>query len=342
VSNRRKRPSGRALLALGAASMAAVVAVPGASLADPTPSIAEVKKQVDKLHHEAEQAAELSNEYEDKMTAIQRKLKKLDTDLEAQRAKVQELRRNIGAFAAAEYRAGGMDSTMQLLLADDPDKFLAQMSSARALRGQQGDVLVRLRAEQKELAEREAMQKAELARFKDAQKQAKDRLEEAKAKQAKSEDLLKRLTAAERRRLQELEDRENRTSRGDERDIPTDLPPGSGRGATALAYAKQQLGEPYVFGADGPGSWDCSGLTRMAWAQAGVELPHSAKQQYYQGPKVSRSQLEPGDLVYFYSDLSHVALYAGNGKILHAPRPGKSVEYADLDDMPYVGATRPG
>ncbi|GAB3418963.1 C40 family peptidase [Flindersiella endophytica] len=342
MSNRRKRPSGRALLALGAASVAAVVAVPGASLADPTPSIAEVKKQTEKLHHEAEQAAELSNEYSDKMTAIQRKLKKLDTDLEAQRAKVQELRRNIGAFAAAEYRAGGMDSTMQLLLADDPDKFLAQMSSARALRGQQGDVLVRLRAEQKELAEREALQKAELARFKDAQKQAKDRLEEAKAKQAKSDDLLKRLTAAERQRLQELEDRQNRTSRGSDREIPSDLPPGSGRGAIALAFAKKQVGEPYVFGADGMSTWDCSGLTMMAWDAAGVSLPHSAKQQYYQGPKVSRSQLEPGDLVYYYSGISHVAIYAGNGMILHAPRPGKNVEYAPMDEMPYVGATRPG
>lgn len=300
-----------------------------------------MQKQVDKLHHEAEQAAELSNEYEDKMAAIQRKLKKLDADLETQRAKVQELRRNIGAFAAAEYRAGGMDSTMQLLLADDPDKFLAQMSSARALRGQQGDVLVRLRAEQKELAEREALQKAELARFKDAQKQAKDRLAEANAKHKKSEDLLKRLTAEQRRRLQALEERQNRPSRDSERDIPN-LPPGSGRGKIALAYAKQQLGEPYVFGADGPGSWDCSGLTMMAWNAAGVDLPHSAKQQYYRGPKISRSQLQPGDLVYYYSGLSHVGLYAGNGLILHAPKPGDVVEYTDLDSMPYVGATRPG
>jgi cell wall-associated NlpC family hydrolase len=117
---------------------------------------------------------------------------------------------------------------------------------------------------------------------------------------------------------------------------------GSGRGARALAYAKAQLGEPYVRNAAGPSSWDCSGLTMRAWGSVGVSLPHSSGQQYNRGRPVARSDLQLGDLVFFYSDISHVGLYAGNGRVIHAPRPGKSVEYIKISYMPYAGARRPG
>jgi cell wall-associated NlpC family hydrolase len=117
---------------------------------------------------------------------------------------------------------------------------------------------------------------------------------------------------------------------------------GSGKGAKALAFAKAQLGEPYVRNAAGPGSWDCSGLTMAAWGSVGVSLPHSAGQQYNRGRHVAKSDLQLGDLVFFYNDISHVGLYAGNGQVIHAPRPGKSVEYIKMSYMPYAGATRPG
>jgi peptidoglycan DL-endopeptidase CwlO len=109
-----------------------------------------------------------------------------------------------------------------------------------------------------------------------------------------------------------------------------------------LAYAKAQLGEPYVRNGDGPSSWDCSGLTMAAWGSVGVSLPHSAGQQYNRGSAVSKADLQLGDLVFFYSDISHVGLYAGNGQVIHAPRPGKSVEYIKMSYMPYAGARRPG
>ena len=117
---------------------------------------------------------------------------------------------------------------------------------------------------------------------------------------------------------------------------------GSSKGAKALAYAKAQLGEPYARSAAGPSSWDCSGLTMMAWGSVGVSLPHSARQQFSRGRSVAKSDLQLGDLVFFYSDISHVALYAGNGQVIHAPRPGKSVEYIKMSYMPYAGARRPG
>lgn len=327
---------------MSAATLATVSVLPGTSYADPTPSIDEVQKKVDRLHDEAEHAAELSNEYGEKSKALSRRLEKLEADIERQQGEVEELREHIGTFAAAEYKAAGMDNTMQLILADDPEKFLSQMSSARALRGQQSDLLVRLKAEQKELADREALQKAEQARLADAKKQAKDRLKEARAKADKAEALLERLTEEERERLAERDD--DSASRGDGRgdEDPGPPPPNSGRGGIALAFAQEQIGEPYVYGASGPDAWDCSGLTMMAWGQAGVSLPHSSREQYYQSTKISRSELQPGDLVVFYSDLHHVGLYAGNGMVLHAPNPSRPVEYIDMSYMPYAGAARPG
>ena len=117
---------------------------------------------------------------------------------------------------------------------------------------------------------------------------------------------------------------------------------GSGRGAKALAFAKRQLGKPYRYAASGPNAYDCSGLTGAAWRSVGVSLPRSSSAQYSVGRSVARSDLRPGDLVFFYSPISHVGLYAGNNTIIHAPRPGKSVEYTKMSYMPYAGARRPG
>ncbi|REF34888.1 NlpC/P60 family protein [Thermasporomyces composti] len=341
MSNRRKR---RALLALGSATLAVAVGLPGSSHADPTPSIDEVRKQVDRLYHQAELMAERANELEDQMAVIKRRVKTLDADVERQETRLAELRGAIGQYAAAEYRSGGLDPTVRLLVADDPDEFLAQMTSAKAFAGQQGDLLRRLQAEQKRLAEQKAMREAELERYRRASEAAEKRMKVARSKAAKAKALLERLTEEERRRLREQEERErarDRSSRGGGDRLPPP-PPGSGRGAIALNFARAQLGEPYVFGAAGPDAWDCSGLTMMAWRQAGVSLPHSSRQQYAVSRKISQSELRPGDLVFFYSDLHHVGIYAGDGMIIHAPRPGKVVEYIPMRYMPYAGAGRPG
>jgi cell wall-associated NlpC family hydrolase len=116
----------------------------------------------------------------------------------------------------------------------------------------------------------------------------------------------------------------------------------SSKGAKALAFAKKQLGEKYKYGAAGPNAWDCSGLTMKAWQAAGVKLPHSAASQAKKGRKVARADLKPGDLVFFYSPISHVGIYAGGGKVIHASRPGKPVASIKISYMPYKGARRPG
>jgi len=114
------------------------------------------------------------------------------------------------------------------------------------------------------------------------------------------------------------------------------------RGAKALAFAKKQLGDSYRYGSTGPSSWDCSGLTLGSWKAAGITLPRTSQAQYRVGRKVAKSDLKPGDLVFFYSGISHVALYAGNGNVIHASRPGKPVHYLKMSYMPYQGARRPG
>ena len=108
-----------------------------------------------------------------------------------------------------------------------------------------------------------------------------------------------------------------------------------------MRVAKEQLGDKYKYGAAGPDKWDCSGLTMKAWAEAGVKLPHSSSQQYKIGTKVKKADLQPGDLVFFYSGPSHVGIYAGNGQVIHAPYPGSSVRYDPVGMMPVSAVVRP-
>lgn len=125
---------------------------------------------------------------------------------------------------------------------------------------------------------------------------------------------------------------------------PVGSPTPSGQGARALAFAKAQLGKPYKWGAVGPKSYDCSGLVLAAWRSVGVSLPRTSQQQFRSGgTRIAKSQLRPGDLVFFYgSRPSHVAMYVGDGMVIHAPRPGKRVQYIKMSYMPYSGAVRPG
>jgi cell wall-associated NlpC family hydrolase len=124
---------------------------------------------------------------------------------------------------------------------------------------------------------------------------------------------------------------------------PTPATSPSEAGLQALAFARKQLGKPYTYGATGPTAYDCSGLTLKSWAAAGVSLPRTSQLQFSAGTKIAKSELQPGDLVFFYGPTpSHVGIYSGNGEIIHAPRPGKVVEYIKLSYMPYAGARRPG
>ena len=117
--------------------------------------------------------------------------------------------------------------------------------------------------------------------------------------------------------------------------------PAAGGAKAVVDFAYAQLGDRYVWGATGRDDLDCSGLTMMAWRQAGKSLPHSSRAQISAGRRIPRSQLKPGDLVFFYSPISHVGIYIGNNKMIHAPNPRERVKVAPLSQMPYSGAARP-
>lgn len=296
-------------------------------------------------------ASEAANELRDQMKDIKTHLAVLNADVARQQKAVDERRSQVGQFAAAQYRSGGIDTTTQLFLAKAPDDFLARLSTTESVNQQQAGSMATLAAEQKQLNEKKAAEKAELGRLSQAKDASDAKRKEAFDKVHAGEALLSRLTDRERDRLAALDVRQEgrqdaaaRASRDSERDAPeVESVPASGRGAVALNFAMAQLGKPYVFGAAGPNAYDCSGLTMAAWNAAGVSLPHSSRNQYYAvSNKVSSSDLQPGDLVIFYGSMHHVGIYAGNGMVVHAPNSRSVVKYEAVANMPFAGAVRPG
>lgn len=119
-------------------------------------------------------------------------------------------------------------------------------------------------------------------------------------------------------------------------------PTASRRAKAAVAAAHSALGRPYSYGSAGPRSFDCSGLTMWSWARARVGLPHSSRSQYRAGARVGKAALRPGDLLFFYSPISHVGMYIGRGRMIHAPNSGAVARIATPRSGSYVGAVRPG
>jgi len=164
----------------------------------------------------------------------------------------------------------------------------------------------------------------------------------ANSKLKEAEELLAKLTAAERERLAKLNNDEEDADQQKSLSDAGKYSGVSGRAGTAIKYALAQIGDKYVFGADGLTYWDCSGLTMRAFGAAGVSLPHSSRAQYRYGKAIARKDLQPGDLVFFGKPISHVGIYLGPDRMLHAPRSGSRVKIANMDmgRKPYIGARR--
>ena len=358
-SGRTARPR-RALLAISTAAATALgglVVLPGVGYADPN-RLDEVKAQVEELHHEAEQATERYNQQIDRLDEVQRRLARAQANVARQQERVAEVTSQMGGYAAATYRTGGVDPTMQVLLADDPEEFLAQASVVDAYTAQQLDQLSEVAAERQALEEQKLLADEELDRLEAVEAALEAEKAAVTTKLEEAQRLLDSLEAEERARLEAerqaevraaqeaREEAASRSSRDSDRtseEAPLPDVPASGRGKIAVDYAMAQLGEPYSWGATGPDAWDCSGLTLKAWAAAGVSLPRSSSQQYASGgAKIARSNLQPGDLVFYYSPISHVAIYIGNDQIVHATHPGSPVSVDPVSSMPYSGAVRPG
>ncbi|MFI8516569.1 NlpC/P60 family protein [Streptomyces sp. NPDC085481] len=333
ASHRRpKQPSRTRVTVLTATAAAAVaLSAQAGAQAAPKPKIDEVKSKVDKLHHEAEEATEQYNLAEERRGKLQKEIGALQDKVARGQQELNTLRGQIGSVATAQYRSGGIDPALQLFLSSDPDTYLDKASAIDQLGAKQADVLQSIQAKQRTLAQQRAEATTKLADLEDVRKTLGEKKKKFQGKLAEAQRLLNTLTAAERAKMQQDEQRASRAA-GDRVDLGNEVP-ASQRGAAALSAAATQLGKPYVSGAEGPNSYDCSGLTQWAYRQAGVTLSRTTYTQQNDGVKIGRSQLKPGDLV-FFNGLSHVGLYAGNNTILHAPKPGAVVRY---ESMSYMG-----
>lgn len=364
-----KRLARNTLAGAAIAAVAFTMIPAGSALADPADpprTVAEAQELVDELK---QQSAALDQDWlaaQEKYQAAEKARKAKERDLAAQQEEVEELREAVAAIALTQYQNRGVDNTTKLIVSSSPDALLNDLALQGRINERQRVILQDYQTELGNLSALGRSAKADAA----AMKQATEEMDKArKASQAKldeAEEVLDRLTAEERARIEAArraaeeaarraaednnndnsQSREtNPNSRNNERKAKEDKPkpppvPSSGRGAAAVASAQSKLGAPYVWGGTGPG-YDCSGLTSTSWRAAGVSLPRTSQAQYSSTKRISRGELQPGDLVFYYRGITHVAIYVGNGQIIHAPSTGSVVQYASMDSMPIAGYGRP-
>ena len=306
------------------------------------PNLIEIQARVRDLETQATTAAEGAQEAKVQLARLKKTLDSVQQQASQQGASVAELNNSIGAIAAEQYKSGPLSKSLELLFSSNPAQYLSTAGSLEAVTRQKTIDLKkfsvatqRLNATSLTLSDKLALVKAAEARFKKQQ-------DIANAKLAEAEVLLKKLTTAERERLAKLNDDEENADQQRSLADAGKYSGLSGRGGAAIKYALEQIGDKYVFGADGMTTWDCSGLTMRAFRTAGVSLPHSSRAQYGYGKAIARKDLQPGDLVFFGKPISHVAIYLGPDRMLHAPRKGSQVKIANMNmgAKPYIGARR--
>lgn len=315
--------------------LAAVTSVAGLSLlagpANAEPDLEKVQAKVERLQHEAEVASERYNDARVAAVAIKDRLDALNADLDRQEAVVEDMRLSVATSVVSQFQGNALSTPAQAVLSENPDAFLDNLNALSAYNSQRGRMIADYQVQLQRLELRKAAVKEEaksLGRLERRMLKAKDEIEE---KAGAAEDELGKLEAEAREKIL-----------AGEWEGPLPSFSTKGRMGAVLEYAMAQVGDAYVWGAMGPNAFDCSGLTMMAFAQAGVGLPHSSRAQSGMGIPVSRGELQPGDLVFFYSPVSHVGIYIGNGLMVHAANPGAGVRIDPLSYMPYSGARRVG
>lgn len=345
------------------------------------PSLEEVQNKVDRLYREAGTATQKYNAAQERTKTQRAKVDKLLDGVAKRADKLNAARGELGAFAAAQYRSGGVSETATLLLADDPQSWFDQNQLMNRLTQRQKAVIDDYQTQQAEAGRERAKAARQLESLTESQRALKDSKREVQGKLTEARTLLSELTAEEKERLAEIErkkqaeaerkakeraakeeaerkareaaEEKEREESGSGSGSGSGTGTGSGGGSTApdssyaakaekvIAFARAQMGKPYVWGAAGPDSFDCSGLTQAAWKTAGISLPRTTWDQVGVGQKVSVDTAQPGDLVFFYDDISHVGIYIGGGEMIHAPKPGANVRVESIYYMPIHSVVRP-
>ncbi|MFJ9728606.1 NlpC/P60 family protein [Streptomyces sp. NPDC101209] len=342
--------SGRLVrLVCTAAVAAGAVLVPPPAAAAPGPGTGErpvsaLLTDLQRLYREAEKATETYDATEEKLTRQRAEVTRLDTELTRTRLALRDSRGAAGRLAREQYQnSSALSPYVRLLLAREPQQALDEGHVIGQLAQERAKTVGRLTGDEKradDLARRARKalddQLALVARQKknhdDVQKRLKD-----------VEELLVSLTPQQIAAVGELEKSGVDTAQralvtsgalGDEREP-------SRAGDRAVRYAVQQLGKPYRWGAAGPESYDCSGLTSQAWGHAGTPVPRTSQEQWARLPKVPLDRLRPGDLVVYFPEATHVAMYLGAGKVIQAPRTGEQIKVSPIASFPILGAVRP-
>ncbi|MEU0404043.1 NlpC/P60 family protein [Streptomyces sp. NPDC006197] len=342
MASHRRSARVTVLTAAAAATAAASLGAVPAS-ADPGPTPAATRATVDRLFEEAEKATEGYNRADEKADALRRTVSQAQDSLARGQEHINRMRGALGSVAGAQYRSGGIDPALALLLSSDPDSYLDRASALDRVTARQSAALAELRREQRRLGQQRTEARAVLAELERSRAEVARHKRTVEKKLAEARRVLASLTVEQRADY----DRASRTGEraGDPAGGPAaELPPladlGPSRAAAAVIAARSAIGKPYVWGATGPSAFDCSGLMVWSYRQAGISLPRTSSAQRYAGRQVPLSQAQPGDLVTYRGDASHVAIYAGNGQVIHAPYPGARVRYDPVNMMSHVTVTR--
>lgn len=337
--------------------------------ADPD-AVAQAKADLERIQQESSAIDQDIIEASARAGDSQIRLAEVTVDLEKQETKVAAMSSDLGEIAVVQLQSGGFDVTAQLLTSDSESSFLSGLATIQNEADRSNSNLQLLQVEQAEVDALRAEADRTNAKLK-ADFAAKEELaQQFDAKEAEAEAVLDRLSAEERERLQQLELQRQReqeeadrlesvaaqeaaeragttsASRGEaDRTAPVEqagTATNSSRAQSAVSAATSKVGSRYVWGTSGPSTFDCSGLTSYAYRQVGISLPRSSRAQAGMGTRVAKSDLQPGDLVFYYSPVSHVGMYIGNGKIVDAANPRSGVRITSLNSMPYSGARRVG
>jgi cell wall-associated NlpC family hydrolase len=305
--------------------------------------LAQVQAKVRQLEEDATAAAEGAQEAKVKLAGLTKTLNGIKAKAEIQGQTVSTLQRSLGTIAIEQYKSGGFGQSFELLFSSDPTLYLSSAGSLEAITRRKSAQLRKFEAAQQRLNATTLTVNDKIALVAAAQKKLAAQSAIARSKLVEAEKLLSKLSKAERERLAKLADDEENADQASSLQAAKSASGVSGRAGIALKYALKQIGDRYVFGAAGLVTWDCSGLTMRAYQAAGVSLPHSSAAQSRMGKKVSFSSLKPGDLLFYGRPVSHVGIYLGGGKMVHAPRSGSRVKVTtsgSLGRKPLVGARR--
>ena len=313
-----------AIALVGVAAGSALLMQPGSAQAE---TMKQAQADYNQKMAQSEVATEAYNTATTQAAQLQQKVDSLQAQISTATAAMSSLQRTMGLQAAQQYQEGGVSDSLKLVLDSSPEQYLNSALSDNQVSAKEAQLLKTLATDKLQIAADQKLAGSELAQQNAAVATAQTQKAQALTATAAAKSVISSLTAQEQATI---------TTGGGSSANSVNVPAPDARAAEAVAYAKSKLGDSYVYAAAGPDTFDCSGLTMEAWAAAGISLPHNAAAQYDAISHISESQLEPGDLIFYYDGgtIGHVGIYIGNDTLIDAPHPGayvREITFANIN-----------